>query len=1107
MPFIEAPTTFYLGRRFDYQSDRLIDEVIYYDSRDLTTHAVVVGMTGSGKTGLCITLLEEAVMDNIPAIIIDPKGDITNLLLTFPNLSAEEFRPWINEDDAARAGMSPQEYAQDVAQRWREGLASWGIGPQRIAEFKQHAQFSVFTPGSDTGLAISIVDALQPPREGWFGSEESHRERISGIVTALLALTGKKVNAKEREHVLISNIIENAWRQNMPLTIGDIIVQVQQPPFNTLGVFDIETFFPEKDRFKLAIEMNNIIASPSFQSWLEGEPLDVSNLLYNRQGQPRVSVFYIAHLNDNQREFIITLILESMLSWMRTLGGTSSLRAILYFDEVYGHFPPYPKNPPTKDPILRLLKQARAFGIGTILATQNPGDLDYKGLSNAGTWFIGKLQTENDKRKVLDGLATASSAENPIDTSQMDDLLSALDPRVFVLNNVHDPGGPVVMHTRWAMSYLRGPLTRAQVAQLMAPQKGMMAQGPYSQYHQPGSFPGQQQGYQQQGFLGQQQGFQQPGFQGQQQGAPGSPPPPPGLPEVGNLAPPPGLPEMPGFNPSSFGQQKPAQPPGAPQGFSSAQQPPLPQQGMGYGAQQSGFQGQPGFQGQQQGFQQQGFQGQTGGYQQPGTGGMPAQGQQARHQAGGLPEGFSMTPPSLSSSVNQIYLPMNMPYQQSLAHWEAQNNLRAGNASNPTVLYHPFLLAQCEVRYMDRKMDINVIEKYAYHVMEVRRSGLVRWDEHVAKPIQARSVEYQPAQGAGFGELPPGLTDRKRVSDLEKEVVDYIYKTAYIVLPANHDLNVYSYPGEPYPDFQARVNSVARAGRDEEIDKVTRKYEAQFDKLEDQYKREERELEADQASLQGLGRESLATMGEAALSLFRGRTTYTLSRVTRVRRYQEQAKQDVAESVETLQRLEADMDALQADFEREIARINDKWARLASNITEERVNPLKKDIHIELYGIAWKPFYFTIINGQNAMLPAWQGQHGGHQQPGQPGYQQQPPPSTGGFGQPANLGPGGFQQPGYQQPPRFDPQYGGAPPPNQPQPGWGATQQGPPQSGFGAPPQSYQGYGQPQNQMPNQGGDFGQQHGFGRRGGGENLYNQQGYQYPEVDDSDNESYY
>ncbi|HVO43110.1 MAG TPA: DUF87 domain-containing protein, partial [Aggregatilineales bacterium] len=381
MPFIEAPTTFYLGRKYDQSNHRVGDEVVYYDSRDLTTHAVVVGMTGSGKTGLCINILEEAVLDNIPAIVIDPKGDITNLLLTFPNLQPEDFAPWINEDDARRSGLSPADYAQDVARLWRDGLASWDIVPPRIGALKRAALFSIYTPGSDAGLPISIMNSLQAPRD-WAGQEEAHRERISGLVTALLALVGKQVDpVKDREHVLISNIFEFAWQNGDNLTLEDIILDVQKPPFSKLGVFDVETFFPEKDRFKLAMDLNNIIAAPSFKSWIDGEPLDVQNLLYTPQGQPRVSIFYIAHLSEAERAFIVTLILENMLAWMRTLSGTTSLRCLLYFDELYGHFPPSPRNPPTKDPILRLLKQARAFGIGLILATQNPGDLDYKGLS------------------------------------------------------------------------------------------------------------------------------------------------------------------------------------------------------------------------------------------------------------------------------------------------------------------------------------------------------------------------------------------------------------------------------------------------------------------------------------------------------------------------------------------------------------------------------------------------------------------------------------------------------------------------------------------------------------------------------------------------------
>src|SRR5581483_2122294 len=350
MPFIEAPTTFYMGRRYDPASRQLVDEVVYYDSRDLTTHAVVVGMTGSGKTGLCIDLLEEAVLDNIPAIVVDPKGDITNLLLTFPNLRPEDFAPWIIPDDARRAGLDLAEYARDVAQQWRDGLASWSIVPPRIAAMKNAAQFSIYTPGSDAGLPVSILDSLRAPREGWVGFEESHRERINGLVTALLALIGRQVEpVKDREHVLVANIFENAWKLGRDLSLEDIILQVQKPPFAKLGVFDVDTFFPEKDRFKLAMELNNIIAAPSFQTWITGEPMDISNLLYTREGRPRVSIFYVAHLTEAERNFMITLILENMLAWMRTLSGTTSLRAILYFDEVFGHFPPAPRNPPTKE--------------------------------------------------------------------------------------------------------------------------------------------------------------------------------------------------------------------------------------------------------------------------------------------------------------------------------------------------------------------------------------------------------------------------------------------------------------------------------------------------------------------------------------------------------------------------------------------------------------------------------------------------------------------------------------------------------------------------------------------------------------------------------------
>src|SRR3990172_8052895 len=173
-------------------------------------------------------------------------------------------------------------------------------------------------------------------------------------------------------------------------------------PFGKIGVVDLESFYPAAERTKLSMRLNNLLASPTFASWLEGEPLDVAEMLYTPAGKPRLAIVSIAHLDDAQRMFLVTILLNEGLAWIRTQPGTSSLRAILYMDEVFGFFPPS-ANPPSKTPMLTLLKQARAYGLGVVLATQNPVDLDYKGLGNAGTWFLGRLQTERDKLRVLYG--------------------------------------------------------------------------------------------------------------------------------------------------------------------------------------------------------------------------------------------------------------------------------------------------------------------------------------------------------------------------------------------------------------------------------------------------------------------------------------------------------------------------------------------------------------------------------------------------------------------------------------------------------------------------------------------------------------------------------
>ncbi len=464
---LEKLGAFYLGREHDIDKGETLDAPIMYDARDLTTHAVCVGMTGSGKTGLCVNLLEEAALDNVPAIIIDPKGDMTNLLLTFPELRPSDFKPWVNIDDARRKGMDVDEYAKEIAETWKNGLAGWDEGPERIRKLKDSAEFTIYTPGSGAGVPVSILSSFAAPDLDWDENEETLREKVQGTVSALLGLVGIEADpVRSREHILLSNIFEHAWRDGEDLDLARIIGLVQKPPMRKLGVFDVDTFFPEKDRFALAMEINNLVAAPGFERWMEGQPLDVADILSAENGKPRMSVFYIAHLNDAERMFFVTLLLEQVLTWMRGQPGTTSLRALVYFDEVFGFFPPVAE-PPSKRPLLTLFKQARAFGLGMMLTTQNPVDLDYKGLTNAGTWFIGKLQTERDKNRVLEGLeSVVSEAGTLLDRKVLDRLISSLDSRVFLLHNVHEDR-PTVFHTRWAMSYLRGPLTRQQVSQLM----------------------------------------------------------------------------------------------------------------------------------------------------------------------------------------------------------------------------------------------------------------------------------------------------------------------------------------------------------------------------------------------------------------------------------------------------------------------------------------------------------------------------------------------------------------------------------------------------------------------------------------------------------------
>ena len=464
-----------MNTKFDYENLKLfyigkekINEQTFtplvYKNKDLTTHAAIIGMTGSGKTGLGISLLEEAAIDNIPSIIIDPKGDMGNLLLTFPNLQGSDFEPWIEEQDAVNNGLSISELALKTAQTWKSGIEADFQNQERIQKLKDSADFTIYTPGSSAGVQISILSSFKAPSIEVLEDNELLISLINSTVSSILSLIDEKDDSSSKEFILISTIFMNSYANQKDLSLEELINYIVTPPFSKVGIFDLETFFPQNERLKLALKLNTIIANPSFKSWIEGEPLDISNLLYDESGKAKVSIFSIAHLNDSQRMFFVSLLLNQMVSWMRRQEGTTSLKALLYMDEIFGYFPPN-SNPPSKQPMLTLLKQARSFGVGIILSTQNPVDIDYKGLANIGTWFIGRLQTKQDKEKVIDGLSSA--VEGKIDKSEMENLLSNLEKRTFIMKNINEDGIKI-FQTRWTLSYLKGPITKEQIKFLMS---------------------------------------------------------------------------------------------------------------------------------------------------------------------------------------------------------------------------------------------------------------------------------------------------------------------------------------------------------------------------------------------------------------------------------------------------------------------------------------------------------------------------------------------------------------------------------------------------------------------------------------------------------------
>lgn len=445
------------------------DEPLLYDSADLTTHGVIVGMTGSGKTGLGIDLIEEALLSGISCLVIDPKGDMGNLLLNFPELRPADFQPWIDPSAAERSGKTVSELAEETAAMWEKGLTGHGITPERMRRLKDSAQITVYTPGSAAGVGLDVLGSMKAPPIDWATDAEVARDEIGSLVSSLLVLAGIESDpVSGPEHILLATIVETNWRDGRDLDLAALVSQIPKPRFRKMGVFDIDTFFPEKDRMALALELNGLLASPSFAAWMEGVPLDIETLIGGNE--PKAAIIYLSHLTDEERQFLVTLLLGKTVTWVRSQPGTSELRVLIYMDEVFGFAPPT-REPPSKKPILTILKQARAHGVGMVLATQNPVDLDYKAMSNAGTWMVGRLQTENDKRRILEGLA---SVTGEVDISGVDKQISDLEKRQFVLHSA-GTSAPRLFSTRWAMSYLAGPLTRDQVSDLMAPRRPVIS--------------------------------------------------------------------------------------------------------------------------------------------------------------------------------------------------------------------------------------------------------------------------------------------------------------------------------------------------------------------------------------------------------------------------------------------------------------------------------------------------------------------------------------------------------------------------------------------------------------------------------------------------------
>jgi hypothetical protein len=394
---------------------------------------------------------------------------------------AESFVPWVQKSPGDT--RSPYEIAASLAKERREALDAWGLTLADVEEFTSKAEIRVITPGHNSGESLHVLSALEQPGGSWHTDRDGTRASVSAAISLLLRLIGRDPDAaRSREHALLSVFVERRLERGLPCDLGALLQDLLEPPIQIVGSLPIDSYVSAKARADFAASLNTLLVSPSFVNWRQGASLRIGEWLKpaseRADGKTPLVIVSVAHLDDDDRALVLGVLLEEFLSWVRSLPGTQDLRALLVFDEVYGYLPPHPHKPATKQPLMLLLKQARAYGVGVILATQNPMDIEYRALSNASLWYVGRLQTDADRARVVEAMSQ-SGGTGAQSAPRLAHLIKQLKNRFFIMRNLRAKDATLTLHQpRWAMSYLRGPLTPAEVRRVRQRLTGTLPPAP-----------------------------------------------------------------------------------------------------------------------------------------------------------------------------------------------------------------------------------------------------------------------------------------------------------------------------------------------------------------------------------------------------------------------------------------------------------------------------------------------------------------------------------------------------------------------------------------------------------------------------------------------------